>query len=116
MTNTYIQSGDAEPEDIVREVKKGLLVKKMGGGQVDTINGDFVFEVSEGSLIEGGNITAPVRGAIITGNGPFILNQIHTVGKDLGFAIGTCGKDGQMVPCSDAQPTINIGEIIVGGK
>jgi len=87
----------------------------MGGGQVNTINGDFVFEVSEGYLIENGKIGEAVRGATLIGNGPALLKNIDMVGSDFGFGIGTCGKDGQRVPVSDAQPTLRIPEIIVGG-
>ncbi len=115
MSNTLIAPGDAEPESIVREAGRGLLVKRMGGGQVNTVNGDFVFEVSEGYLIENGEIGAPVRGATLTGNGPEVLKRISRVGSDLGFGIGTCGKDGQGVPVADAQPTLLISEITVGG-
>jgi TldD protein len=115
MSNTYIAPGDTPPEAIIRSVEKGLFVKKMGGGQVDTISGNFVFEVAEGYLIEKGMIGEPVRGATISGNGPQVLQIIDMVGNDLGFAIGTCGKDGQGVPVSDAQPTLRIPEIVVGG-
>ncbi|HWI54515.1 MAG TPA: TldD/PmbA family protein, partial [Desulfobacteria bacterium] len=115
MTNTYIAPGKDDPEKIVAHVKNGLLVKKMGGGQVNTTNGDFVFDVAEGYLIKDGEIAGPVRGATLTGNGPEVLQKVDMVGNDLGFTIGTCGKDGQGVPVSDAQPTIHIPEIIVGG-
>ncbi len=115
MSNTYIAPGETPPESIIRSVDKGLLVKKMGGGQVDTISGNFVFEVTEGYLIEKGMVGEPVRGATISGNGPQVLRMIDMVGNDLGFAIGTCGKDGQGVPVSDAQPTLRIPEIVVGG-
>ena len=116
MSNTLIAPGASKPDEIVRAVKKGLFVEKMGGGQVNTVNGDFVFEVSEGYLIEDGEVRAPVRGATLTGNGPDVLKKIEMVGNDLGFGIGTCGKDGQGVPVADAQPTLLISEIIVGGK
>jgi len=116
MSNTLIISGKTKPEEIIRSVEKGLFVKKMGGGQVNTVNGDFVFEVSEGYLIEKGRVGEPVRGAILTGNGPQILKEIDMVGDDLGFGIGTCGKDGQGVPVADAQPTLRIPELIVGGQ
>ncbi len=116
MTNTYIAPGKSDPDSIVSSVEKGLYVKKMGGGQVNTVNGSFVFEVSEGYLIEKGRIGEPVRGATLTGNGPEILKMIDMVGSDLGFGIGTCGKDGQGVPVSDAQPTLRIPEIVVGGE
>jgi len=116
MSNTFILPGQMCPEEIVRSTPQGLFVKKMGGGQVNTINGDFVFEVSEGYLIENGKIGEAVRGATLTGNGPALLKKIDMVGNDFGFGIGTCGKDGQGVPVSDAQPTLRIPEIIVGGE
>ncbi|MEW6409023.1 MAG: TldD/PmbA family protein [Nitrospirota bacterium] len=116
MTNTFIALGTSNPVDIIKSIDKGLFVKKMGGGQVNTVNGDFVFEVNESYLIEYGQIGEPVRGATLTGNGPEILNQIDMVGNDLGFSIGTCGKDGQGVPVSDAMPTIRIPRMVVGGE
>ena len=116
MTNTMIAPGKTNPEDIIKSLGNGLFVKKMGGGQVNTVNGDFVFEITEGYLIEKGKIGEPVRGATLTGNGPQILKNIDMVGSDLGFAIGTCGKDAQGVPVSDAQPTLRIPEIVIGGE
>jgi len=115
MTNTIIAPGKDKPEDIIRSVERGLFVKKMGGGQVNTVTGDFVFEVQEGYLIEKGKISEPVRGATLTGNGPEVLKAIDMVGNDIGFSIGTCGKDSQGVPVSDGMPTIRIPEMIVGG-
>ncbi len=115
MTNTYIASGEEDPEKIIQETPRGLLVRKMGGGQVNTTTGDFVFEVQEGYIIENGEVKYPVRGATLTGNGPEVLRNIDMVGNDLGFAIGTCGKDGQGVPVADAQPTIRIKSMTVGG-
>ncbi|PKM78589.1 MAG: peptidase C69 [Firmicutes bacterium HGW-Firmicutes-15] len=115
MSNTFISPGPDEPDEIIKSTPRGLLVKKMGGGQVNTTNGDFVFDVQEGYIIEDGEIMYPVRGATLTGNGPRALIDIDRVGKDLGFAIGVCGKDGQGVAVADAQPTIRIKELTVGG-
>jgi len=115
MTNTFIASGKSDPRGIISSVDKGLLVLKMGGGQVDTVNGDFVFDVSEGYLLKNGRIGEMVRGATLIGNGPNIVREIDMVGRDLGFGVGTCGKDGQGVPISDAQPTLRIPQIVVGG-
>ncbi len=115
MTNTMIAPGKSDPKDVVSSIENGLYVKKMGGGQVNTVNGDFVFEVTEGYMVENGEIGEPVRGATLTGNGPKVLNEIDMVASDLGFGIGTCGKDGQGVPVADAQPTLRIPEITVGG-
>jgi TldD protein len=116
MSNTLIAPGEGSPEDIVRSLDKGFYVKKMGGGQVNTVTGEFVFEVSEGYMIEKGRVGEPVRGATLIGNGPEVLNSMDMVGNDLGFAIGTCGKDSQGVPVSDAMPTVRIPEMVVGGE
>jgi len=116
MTNTFIAPGKDEPEDILNSVSQGLFVKKMGGGQVNTVTGDFVFDVQEGYLIENGRIGDLVRGATLVGSGPDVLKSIDMVGTDLGFSIGTCGKDSQGVPVSDAVPTLRIREIVVGGE
>ncbi|OPY57732.1 MAG: protease TldD [Pelotomaculum sp. PtaU1.Bin035] len=115
MGNTFIAPGKMHPDKIIRDTKEGLLVKKMGGGQVNTTTGDFVFDVAEGYLISDGEIGPMVRGATLTGNGPDVLRFVEMVGDDLGFTIGTCGKDGQGVPVSDAQPTMAIKQLIVGG-
>lgn len=109
MTNTIILPGQSPPGEILRSTDRGLLVRKMGGGQVNTVTGDFMFEVAEGSRIENGREGEPVRGATITGNGPEALAMIDRVGSDLGFALGTCGKEGQGVPVGDAQPTLRFG-------
>ncbi|WP_457600400.1 TldD/PmbA family protein [Hydrogenivirga sp.] len=115
MTNTYIDQGRENPEDILRDTKRGVYVVKMGGGEVNTVTGDFVFEVMEGYTIENGEVTYPIRGATLIGNGPKALQDIDAVGNDLGWAIGTCGKDGQGVPVTDAQPTVRIRQLTLGG-
>lgn len=116
MTNTFIAPGTSTPDDVIASVHKGLYVKKMGGGQVNTVTGEFVFQVQEGYLLENGQVGEPVRGATIAGNGAEVMRSIDMVGSDLGFSIGTCGKDGQGVPVSDALPTIRIPEMVVGGE
>jgi TldD protein len=116
MSNTFIAPGDEDHEKIIRSVDRGLFVKKMGGGQVNTVTGEFVFEVSEGYLIEKGQIGELVKDATLIGNGPEVLKSIDMLGSDIGFAIGTCGKDAQGVPVSDAMPTVRIPVMVVGGE
>jgi TldD protein len=117
MTNTFLAKGNDDPAEIVREVKSGLYCKAFGGGQVDIANGNFVFEVREGYLIEDGRITAPVKGATLVGNGPDVLAKITRVGHDeaLDPGIYTCGKEGQSVPVGVGLPTVRIDGITVGG-
>lgn len=115
MSNTYIAPGTDNPEDILKSVEKGIFVKRMGGGQVNTANGDFIFEVEEGYEIADGKIGKMLRNASLIGNGPEILNSIDMVGTDLGWQHGTCGKEGQGSPVTDGQPTLRIPKITVGG-
>lgn len=116
MSNTFIAPGDSAEDDIIKCTPRGLFVKRMGGGQVNTVTGDFVFEVQEGYTIEDGTIGEPVREATLSGNGPDVLKSIDMIASDLGFSIGTCGKDSQGVPISDAMPTLRIQELVVGGE
>jgi TldD protein len=116
MTNTMIASGDSDPEEIVRSVKDGIFVKKMGGGQVDVVSGNFAFEVTECYRIRDGRVAEPLRGATLVGQGPKLMSEIDMVGWDLGYSTGTCGKDGQGAPVADAQPTLRIPSVVIGGK
>jgi TldD protein len=117
MTNTFMLAGDDDPADIVRSVDHGLYAVNFGGGQVDITSGKFVFSASEAYLIEGGRVTAPVKGATLIGNGPDALTRVSRVGGDLALdeGVGTCGKDGQSVPVGVGLPTIRIDGITVGG-
>jgi TldD protein len=87
----------------------------MGGGEVDIASGNFIFNVGEAYMIRGGKLAEPIRDATLIGNGPEVLGSIDAVGSDLGFGVGTCGKDGQRVPVADAQPTLRIPRLVVGG-
>jgi TldD protein len=117
MTNTYMLAGPHEHDEIIASVKKGLFAPNFGGGQVDITSGKFVFSASEAYLIEDGKITAPVKGAMLIGDGPDALTKISMVGNDLQLddGVGTCGKEGQSVPVGVGQPTLKIDELTVGG-
>ncbi len=117
MTNTFMLAGEDDPQDIIRSVERGLYAVNFGGGQVDITNGKFVFSASEAYLIEGGRVTAPVKGATLIGNGPEALSRVTRVGHDLRLdeGVGTCGKDGQSVPVGVGLPTIRIDGMTVGG-
>jgi TldD protein len=116
MTNTYVLNGTTPADDIVRDTEYGVYVAKLGGGSVNTASGDFVFGMTEAYLIEGGEITEPLREGNLIGNGPQVLRDIDLLGDD--FAMGnpgTCGKDGQGVPVGDGQPTLRVTAMTIGG-
>ena len=117
MTNTYMLPGPYEPAEIIASVSRGLYAVSFGGGQVDITSGKFVFACTEAFRIENGRIGAPVRGAVLIGNGPDALTRIRMVGNDLRLdpGIGNCGKYGQLVPVGVGQPTLRIDGLTVGG-
>jgi TldD protein len=115
MTNTYIAPGDADPADIIADVKHGVFAVSFAGGQVEPATGNFVFGVSEGYLIEQGKVTAPLKGMTLLGSSLDVLQRIDAIGNDLAFKSGFCGKDGQRVPVGTGQPTVRISELTVGG-
>ncbi len=115
MSNTYIAKGIDEKDSIIKSVAKGIYAKEFAGGQVDPATGNFVFGVSEGYMIENGEIGFPIKGATLIGNGPDILKKIKAIGNDLDFASGMCGKNGQSIPNEVGQPTIMVSRITVGG-
>ncbi|MCP8895024.1 metalloprotease TldD [Shinella daejeonensis] len=117
MTNTYMLSGDRTPEEIISSVKKGIYAVSFGGGQVDITSGKFVFGCTEAYLIENGKVTAPVKGAMLIGNGPDAMKRVSMIGNDsrLDTGIGNCGKAGQWVPVGVGQPHLRMDQITVGG-
>src|SRR6266849_1466928 len=117
MTNTYMLAGSRDPAEILASVKNGIYAANFGGGQVDITSGKYVFQCTEAYRIEDGKIGAPLKGAMLIGNGPTDLHRITMVGNDLALdtGIGTCGKNGQGVPVGVGQPTLRMERITVGG-
>jgi TldD protein len=115
MTNTFLLPGDADAQEIVAQTPRGVYVAKLGGGQVNTTTGDFVFGMTMAYLIEDGVITEPLRDANLIGNGPEILKRIDAVATDFSMTPGTCGKDGQSVPVGCGQATMRLTGVTIGG-
>ena len=116
MTNTFLMNGTETPEEIIAGTSHGVFVADLGGGQVNTATGDFVFGMTEAYLIEDGQITEPIREGNLIGNGPKVLQDIDALAND--FAMGgpgTCGKDGQGVPVGDGVPTLRVTRLTIGG-
>ncbi|MBX6327634.1 MAG: metalloprotease TldD [Pseudolabrys sp.] len=117
MTNTFMLAGVHDPKEIIAAVKNGLYAVSFGGGQVDITSGKYVFECTEAYKIENGKLGAPVKGAMLIGNGPTDLRRVSMIGNDFALdpGIGTCGKNGQGVPVGVGQPSLRLDRITVGG-
>ncbi len=117
MTNTYMQAGESQFEDMIASVDYGVFAPHFGGGQVDITSGKFTFSTSEAYLIEKGKITHPIKGATLIGSGIEVMQNISMVGKnvEIDHGVGICGKAGQSVPVGVGQPALKIEQITVGG-
>ncbi|MDP8902824.1 MAG: TldD/PmbA family protein, partial [Thermoproteota archaeon] len=93
MRNTYIEPGEDELNDMIRETKHGYIIKGARNGQADA-NGEFMFGAEEVHLIENGELKELLRGASISGNAFEVLQSVDMVGNEFQYDIGTgyCGK------------------------
>ncbi len=115
MTNTFIDQGESDPEEILLSTRKGIYVQSLSGGSVNPVTGQFNFTCREAYMIEKGKKTKPIKGATLIGSCLEVISNIDAVGNDLEFGPGICGK-GQMAEVDAGQPTVRIRGINVGGS
>jgi TldD protein len=117
MTNTFMQGGSDDPEELLSSVDDGIYATSFGGGQVDIVSGKFVFACTEAYKVEKGKVVAPIKGATLIGDGPTVLTKVRGIGNDMALdeGVGMCGKGGQSVPAGVGQPTLLVDGITVGG-
>jgi TldD protein len=115
MSNAFLMAGEDDPEAILRETPRGILVSRLEGGRMDPSTGDFRFRATAGRLIEAGRLGAPLLPFTLAGNGPAALRAVARVGSDLSFGDGTgsCGKDGQQLPVAAGLPTVLLESLAV---
>jgi TldD protein len=117
MTNTFLENGPYDPQEIIASVRHGIYAVEFSGGTVDITSGQFSFSAEKAFLIENGKVTAPIEGATLIGVGNETLKAISMIGNDLALdgGVAVCGKNGQLVPVGVGQPTIRIDNVVVGG-
>lgn len=110
MTNTYMDAGTDDPEQIVKEVKDGIYVYDWNYG---TGNSTFTIQPQKAYRIRDGKICEPLRVNVVTGNVFQTLFDIDAVGNDLQFFSGTCGKNDQSKATATGGPTIRVKKLTV---
>ena len=104
ITNFYLDKGASTRQALLQEIQKGFYVTQaMGLHTVNPISGDFSLGAA-GLLIEGGELTRPVKGVVIAGNLRTLLKGIVAVADDLTFFIGK------------GAPTVGVEGITVSGN
>ncbi len=116
MSNTIIEPGDSEFEEMREDISYGIYAMGMRGGQVDTVRGEFQFSAEEAFLIENGELTKRLKNISLSGHTLDVLKNIDALGKTKSRgSIGFCGKEGQEVPVSEYAPHVRVKKILVGG-
>ena len=110
MTNTYIENGTEDPEEIIKGVKDGVYVYDWNYG---TGQETFTIQPAKCYKIKDGKLAEPLRVNVITGSVFKTLFDIDAVGNDLEFFSGTCGKDVQSVPAGTGGPTIRVKKLTI---
>jgi TldD protein len=116
MSNTYIEPGNDHPASVLADVRRGVYVTRLRGGDVNMVTGDFAFNAAEAYLIEGGRLTRPLSAVALIGNAPAALEAVDAVCSDLAFTQALCGKEDQWVPVSYGAPTVRIARLTVAGQ
>lgn len=111
MTNTYIEGGTDDPEEMIKETKDGIYVYQVNYG---TGMSTFTMQPSLCYRIRDGKLCEPVRANVVTGSVFKTLFDIDAVGTDFElFNTYTCGKNGQSAPVSAGGPTIRVKTLTV---
>ena len=116
MRNTFIEPGDAEFDDMIGSIDRGIYAAQMGGGSVQPGTGEFNFAVTEGYFVKDGKIQHPVKAATLISTGPAVLKEISMVGRDFSLACGMCGSVSGTIPAAVGQASLKVDDILVGGN
>lgn len=96
MANTFLLPGDYEDEEIISEVRHGVLIKGFNEWNIDDRRYNQKYVGSEAYMIENGEVREPVRGPVLEITTPGFWSSVTAVGKRLEFFGGSCGKGDPM--------------------
>ncbi|MDA3901116.1 MAG: TldD/PmbA family protein [Spirochaetes bacterium] len=117
MTNTYIENGSSNKEDLFNSVEDGVYACNAFGGQTNLEM--FTFSAAYGRIIKDGKPGKMVKNVMLTGNVFDTLRNIRMIADDMELfgGLGGCGKGGQSpLPVSFGGPHLLIDNVLIGGK
>jgi len=116
MTNTYLAPGSLSLEDMMQELKNGILGVGWKYGYTDPATGSLMFKMAKAYQVENGEKTQVLRDAAISGMTLDVLQRITQLSKDLMYDPGHCGKGGQSVNVGSGGPYVLIKDMVIGGQ
>lgn len=116
MSNTEVKAGKYSKQELIEQIKNGLLVNGFSGGAVEPTSGVFSFKADEAFMIKNGEIINSFKGASLSGDLKQVLKNITGISNEFAspYRGGMCGKKGQSVPVSEKVPYIAVRDINVG--
>jgi TldD protein len=115
MSNTFMEPGDWDLDELVQDTKQGVLMCNVTYGYTDSSKGQFMFQAPFGYQIHDGERTKMIRDASIAGLITDILWKIDGVSNDFSYDVGECGTQNQMVLVMSGGPHVRIRQVPVGG-
>jgi len=80
-SNVIVEPGDMKFEDMIKDMKRGILVDQvLGGGQSNVLAGEFSVNIDLGYLVENGEIVGRVKDCMVAGNVFDVFNNIIALG------------------------------------
>ena len=97
MACTCIGQGDWNPEEIIKETKKGYLISNMKIPSIDMKRYNWSISCQYAQKIENGELTELLRDVIVIGVAPQFFQSLDAFGKDFTIRpITNCGKGDPM--------------------
>ncbi len=115
MTNTYFESGDYSLDEMIKEIKYGVILVHGYFGMEDPLAGGCQCTSKKGYLIENGEKTKILKAVLLSGYTLDILQNIDATSKgSIEIDGGTCGKgDEDHVPVGSGGTYIRVKEALI---
>ena len=101
--NFYVEAGTDDPDEILRDLDRALVLTRGLGRGLDTVSGEYS-RGANGLWVEKGEVVHPVQEVTIAGDYLGMLEAIDRIGSDLQMR-GSTGA-----------PTLRIAEMTISGK
>jgi TldD protein len=92
MSNTFVEPGDYSTEEIIREVRHGVLFKTFTEWNIDDKRLNQRYVALEAYLIEQGELKGLVRSPVLEITTPKLWGSVKARSKHMEFEAATCGK------------------------
>ena len=116
MSTTFFEPGDYTLDELVEDVKHGILMKSFTEWNIDDVRYNQKYVGREAYLIENGEIKEPVKRPILEITTPGFHMAVDARGRKMEMFAGTCGKSDPMqgVPVWMGGPYIRLRNVYVG--